>query len=161
MKVDRAGIDFIKNLEGFREKPYRDQAGVWTIGYGHTYGVTQFDPIIDIRQAEILLEEDLDPVEEYLSKPQTIGIPLTQSEFNALASFVFNLGPTRFEHSTLRSRLNLGDKRGAANQFERWVYVFDDVLGERIVSNGLLNRRKKEKELFLSSTKSLQAKAEG
>ena len=71
-----------------------------------------------------------------------VVVPLTQGRFDALVSFVFNLGVSRFEKSTLRRLLNTGDYEGAGAQFERWVYAGTEVLP------GLVKRRNAERALF-------------
>lgn len=148
MKLDFSGCEFIKKFEELRLKAYQDQRGKWTIGWGHTDGVDRWTPIINEAQAESFFREDVSMCERIVS--MTVKIELTQSEFNALVSFSFNEGVGKFHTSTLLKKLNSGDKRGAAKEFDRWIYYLDVNTGEWKVSNGLVERRRVERELFLS-----------
>jgi lysozyme len=148
MKIDELGLEFLKSLEGLKLKPYLDIARVWTIGYGHTLGVNANTPPITEEQAELLLEEDLIEPQDTLNR--LVTTTLTQSEFNALVSFVFNEGVTKFVTSTLLIKLNQGDKQGAAKEFDRWIYFRDRKTGEIQVSKSLRKRRDTEKRLFLN-----------
>lgn len=141
-KTSENGIDMIKGFESFSAKPYQDSVGVWTNGYGHTHGVMADTPPVTMEEALANLAEDLVVAERSIEKLVTVF--LTDNQFDALVSFIFNLGEGNFAHSTLRTKLNAGDYAGAAEEFERWVYAGGKKL------NGLINRRKKEKELFLS-----------
>lgn len=146
MKADKNGIEFLKSLEGLRLEPYQCTAGVWTIGYGHTWSVDEHTPKITPEQADEFLKDDLDFFEKNLTR--LIRITITQSEFNALLSFAFNVGIERIRESTLLKKLNLGDIRGAAKELDKWVYA-----GGKI-SEGLKNRREKEKALLLADFES-------
>lgn len=147
MKTSKNGINLIKQFEGCRLKAYKCPAGIWTIGYGHTGYVngksittnTTITPLM----AETLLAIDLQKFEYCINTK--VKNPLTQSAFDSLVSFVFNIGIGAFEKSTMLKLLNEGKYNLAANQFDRWVYVNGKV------SNGLRNRRKKEKALFLQN----------
>jgi lysozyme len=135
------GIDIIKKFEGLKLKAYLCPAGKPTIGYGHTYGV-KLGRTISKAEADVLLDHDyqdaLNAVEEL------IKVPLTENQLGALSSFVFNLGRGKLIGSTLRKKLNQGDYKGAAEEFDKWVYAGGVKL------NGLVARRAAEKELFLS-----------
>lgn len=133
--------DVVREFEGLRLEAYLDTGGVWTIGYGHTGEEVKRGLTIDLAQAETWLTEDLREAEGYVSKLVKVG--LTQNQFDALVSFVYNIGGTAFGYSTLLRKLNAGDYEGAANQLLRWNKDNGKVIG------GLTNRRKKERELFL------------
>lgn len=133
--------DVVREFEGLRLEAYLDTGGVWTIGYGHTGEEVRRGLTIDLAQAETWLTEDLREAEGYVSKLVKVG--LTQNQFDALVSFVYNIGGTAFSKSTLLKKLNAGDYEGAANQLLRWNKDNGKVIG------GLTNRRKKERELFL------------
>jgi lysozyme len=77
-----------------------------------------------------------------------VTVDVSQGQFDALVSFVYNVGAGAFENSTLLEKLNAGDYRGAFDEFERWNKV--TVNGEKIVSSGLVKRRRREQELFLA-----------
>ena len=141
MNISKKGIDLIKRYEGCRLKAYKCPAGVWTIGYGHTNNVRP-DDIITQDDAEELLKRDLKVHEDNVKR--VVKIALTQNQFDALVSFEYNVGYGAFANSTLLKLLNAGNYNGASKQFERWVYAGDRVL------EGLVKRRKAERELFLS-----------
>ena len=141
MNISKKGIDLIKRFEGCRLKAYKCPAGVWTIGYGHTNNVRP-DDIITQTDADELLNNDFKVHEENVKR--VVKIALTQNQFDALVSFEYNVGYGAFANSTLLKLLNAGNYNGASKQFERWVYAGDRVL------EGLVKRRKAERELFLS-----------
>lgn len=93
-------------------------------------------------EAEKLLDIDIKIKENELNK--LIKVPVTQNQYDALISFVFNLGIGNLKNSTLLRLLNQKNYKGAAQQFDRWVYAGNKVLA------GLVKRRAEEKELFLS-----------
>ena len=130
----------IKPSEGLRLKAYPDpQSGgkPWTIGYGHTKGVKKGD-ICTKDMADTWLREDIKWAEDAVN--QLAKVPLTQSQFDALVDFVFNIGRPRFALSTMLRKLNAKDYTGAAAEFARWTYR---------ALPGTLIRRDKEKEWFL------------
>lgn len=133
--------EFIKRWEGYSEVAYQDTGGVWTIGYGHTKGVKPGQRITK-EQALTYLSDDLKWVESCLAK--RVKVSLTQNQYNALCSFVYNIGETQFASSTCLKRLNAGDYVGAAEALTWWNK--DDG---RVVQ-GLVNRRADEKKLFLT-----------
>ncbi|REF27770.1 lysozyme [Xenorhabdus cabanillasii] len=144
MEISENGINKIKSYEGLRLKAYPDPAtGVepWTIGYGHTKGVVP-GQVITKQQAEVLLREDLNPI--YAVLGQCVKVPLTQGQFDALCSLIFNVGIGNFIHSTLLKKLNQGDYQEAAQEFLKW----DKVNGNKLPA--LFARRKSEQGMFLS-----------
>lgn len=143
MHISDKGLDLIKRFEGFRDTAYLCPAGVWTIGYGHTQDVKEGDTITQDK-AEELLREEVAAKYEPIVVSNTNGLELTQGQFDALVSFVYNVGAYNFEASHLLSQLKAGDIEGAAAQFERWNRAGGKVL------DGLTARRAAERELFLS-----------
>lgn len=141
MQTSESGIKFIRDHEGCVLTAYQDGGGVWTIGVGHTRGVKAGQAITKA-QADAFLADDIAPVETCIN--QSVEVALNQNQFDALASFIFNVGETAFKKSTLLKKLNAGDYRGAADQFTRWVY------DNNVFVQGLYNRRVDEKALFLS-----------
>lgn len=146
MKTSKTGIDLIKQFEGCRLKAYKCPAGILTIGYGHT-GTVNGKPItadmtITELMAETLLAIDLQKFEKCIN--DNVKKPLTQNEFDALVSFVFNIGTGAFLKSSMLKLLNSGHMPLAAGQFDRWVYAKGKVL------KGLQKRRAAEKALFLT-----------
>lgn len=147
MKTSAAGIDLIKRHEGLRLEAYLDPVGVWTVGFGHVSRQWAFQGSkITAKQAESLLRDDLKEAEENVL--ESVTADLTQSQFDALVSFVFNVGGRAFAKSTLLRKLNAGDVDGAAAEFGRWVYGTKD--GKKVRLAGLVKRRAEEASLFLS-----------
>lgn len=142
MNISDKGLKFIQSFEGFREKAYLCPAGIWTIGYGHTKNVYP-GQIISKHDATMRLLGDVSDAERIVR--QNVNVQLDQHQFDALVSFVFNLGEGNFVQSTLLKRLNTGDYAGAASQFLRW----NKADGRELP--GLTRRRRAEKELFETS----------
>ena len=142
MKISNKGKDLIKKYEGCRLEAYKCPAGIWTIGYGHTDGNVTSGTIISQEQADKLFNQDIKKFEKGVG--QMVKVIINQNQFDALVSFAFNLGLGALQNSTLLKKLNTKDYQGAANEFDRWVYGGGKKL------EGLVRRRKEEKELFLS-----------
>jgi lysozyme len=145
MSVSHAGIDLICGFEGKRLVAYDDGVGVWTIGFGTTIypngiRVKKGDTCTEA-QAKAYMAHDLKKFEQAVNGAVTVA--LNQNQFNALVSLAYNIGVGAFKRSTLLKKLNVGDYLGAANQFDVWV----NAGGKRM--QGLINRRAKEKALFL------------
>lgn len=141
-------IDLIKKHEGLRLKAYLPTSyDVWTIGYGHTSTAYE-GMVITEEKAEKLLRADLKWVRDVLAKE--VKVPLTQEQYDALASFIFNLGGTNFRTSTLLRKLNAYDYVGAADEFLRWNKQRQG--GRMVVLRGLTKRRTEERALFLEGT---------
>lgn len=137
MKATDNCIQLIKRFEGLYLKAYVCPAGVLTIGYGHTRGVKPGDEINEL-QAEIYLREDVEACEKQLNY---LTLPINQHQFDALCSFIFNLGIGNFMQSTLLKKLKAGDNT-AADEILRW-----DKSGGKVLP-GLTARRKAEYDLF-------------
>lgn len=150
MKCSKKGIDLIKSFEGGSLTAYHgkcDRAGVYTIGWGHTKGVKPGD-VITRQKAEELFNSDLEPVERTLNADLVTGRPqplVNQNQFDALCSFVFNVGSGHYLDSTLRRKVMQGDLIGAAGEFKRWIYA------DHKIAPGLIHRRDAERRLFLQS----------
>jgi lysozyme len=132
-------LNIIKEFEGCKLTSYQDVGGTWTIGYGHTKGVTETD-IISSAQAEALLVKELKQYENYVRK--LVKVPLFQYQFDALVSWTYNLGPTNLKNSTMLMLLNKGRYDLIPNEMRRWNKVNGKVL------EGLVIRRDKEARLF-------------
>ncbi len=145
MTINQAGLDLIKSFEGLRLKAYIDPVGILTVGYGHTGPDVYPGLEISKSEAEQLLADDLRKREA--SVGELVTVPLNDSEFAALVSFVFNTGVGSLKGSTLRKKLNNKDYKGAASEFPRWVY--GTVKGKKVVLPGLVRRRAQERNLFL------------
>lgn len=137
----------IEQFEGCRLHPYRDEAGVWTIGWGFTQWdgkpVTGSTAPITQAQADERLTTELTNVASQVACV-TKG-PLSDYETAALISFVYNLGIGKLATSTLLKKLNAGDRQEAADEFPKWVYAGGRVL------NGLVRRRAAERAMFLGA----------
>ena len=145
MVVSLFGIDLICGFEGLRLKAYDDGVGVWTIGFGTTIypngiRVKKGDTCTEA-QAKAYMAYDLKKFESTVNSAVTV--PLNQNQFDALVSLAYNIGTGAFSESTLVKKLNANNIRGAADQFDVWV----NAGGKRM--QGLVNRRAKEKEVFL------------
>ncbi len=141
MKTSSKGIEFIKKHEGFRARAYQCPAGVWTIGYGHTRGVKSGD-VIDKAQGERFLIQDVQTAEQEVNSH---GLIINQNQFDALVSFVFNVGVGNFSRSTLLRKLKVNSNDATISyEFSRWKYAGGKVLP------GLVKRRKEEAELYFN-----------
>ena len=139
MEMSRVGIELIKQFEGCRLKAYKDAVGVWTIGYGHTVDVKEGIEISQ-HQAEVILEVDLREYEGYINK--YVQVPLTQNQFDALVSWVYNLGVGNLRSSTMLRVLNEGKYSEVSYQIKRRNKAGGKVL------RGLIRRREAEADLF-------------
>lgn len=155
MRLSDAGLDMLKDHEGLRLNAYQDSAGVWTIGYGHTRTAKE-GMKIDVLQAEQLLRNDADVAEQ--SVRGMVVVPLSQPMYDALVSFVFNLGGSAFWSSTLLSKINAEDYESAADEFQRWVWVTRPT-GQKERLPGLEKRRAAEAEMFRSGIPSQPQKS--
>jgi len=144
-RVSRAAIELIKRFEGYRREAAQLPDGRWTIGHGHTLTARQ-GAQVSRDDAEALLLYDLIGVAHALN--EAIYAPLTQNQFDALASFAFNIGLDSFHQSAVLRRLNEGAPIQAACGMELWRKAL--VAGERIVVDALVRRRAAEKLLFLT-----------
>ncbi|QBK69604.1 lysozyme [Acinetobacter johnsonii] len=145
MVISLFGVDIICGFEGKRLAAYDDGVGVWTIGFGTTVypngiKVKKGDTCTEA-QAKAYMAHDLKKFESAVNN--TVKVPLNQNQFDALVSLAYNIGTNAFSKSTLVKKLNANDIRGAADQFDVWV----NAGGKRM--QGLVNRRAKEKEVFL------------
>lgn len=148
MNTSEKGIALIKYFEGVRAKPYRCPAGYWTVGVGHL--ITR-DKLPDtwlnreLKPDEIdeLLKKDLIKFENGVLRLLHPKQP-TQSEFDALVSFSFNLGLGCFQRSTVRSAFKRDDKKRAGEVLLKYCYAGGRKL------KGLIRRRIAEHALLMS-----------
>lgn len=139
------GVDLISGFEGTRFKAYDDGVGVWTIGTGTTVypngaKVKQGDTCTP-EQAKAYFKHDLAKFEKTVN--ESVTVPLTQNQFDALVSFAYNVGATNLSNSTLLRKLNSKDYKGAAAEFPKWNKAGGKVM------KGLVRRREAERALFL------------
>ena len=143
--TSNVGLDLIASFEGTRTKAYDDGVGIWTIGIGTTAypngtKVKKGDTCT-LDQAKSYFAHDLKRFEASVNN--LVKVPLSQNQFDALISLVYNIGQTAFSNSTLLKKLNAKDYQGAADQFPRWNKSGGKVL------KGLVRRRDAEQALFL------------
>lgn len=140
MTTSQKGIDLIKEFEGCVLKAYKCPAGVWTIGYGTTQGINP-NMVITQAQAETFLKRDIKPVERFLNG---MCINYTQRQFDALTSWIYNLGIGAFKSSTMYKYIVARRKDvEIADQMVRWV----NSGGKPLL--GLKRRRVAEANMFL------------
>ena len=145
MKISPLGLALIKYYEGYRTTPYRCAAGKITVGYGHVIGdglqlPDEWNRTFSLGEIDELLRTDLARFEQGVSRYCTVH--LTQSQFDAIVSFSFNLGLGVLQRSTFRRKLNRGDKE-AGRSLLRYNMAGGKVL------NGLTKRRNDEYKLFM------------
>jgi lysozyme len=158
MNVSPKACEVIRHHEGVRYRPYRCPAALWTIGVGHVLYPEQAKiPMVErmnfpLRpednrvwtkdEVDAILKADLARFEKGVAT--YCPVPLTQGMFDALVSFSFNVGLGTLQRSTLRSKLNRGDKAGAAEELLKYCMAGGKIL------KGLQNRRIDERAMFLS-----------
>jgi lysozyme len=166
MKVSKAGEDLMHFFEGYRNKPYRCSAAIWTVGWGHAmyadqlrlpnvrkegytgllrsdYQLKEGDNRVWTKEELVeLFKVDINSFERGVLRlsPNLAG---HQSKFDAVVSFAYNAGLGNYQRSTIRMKVNRGDWEGAADAFMSWTKA-----GGKEVA-GLVKRRKAEKALFL------------
>jgi len=137
--INAAGLALVRAYEGLGLEAYRDTSGVWTIGYGHTRGIGPGDSI-STERAEQFLETDLMEAERAVAA--LVKVPLTDNQFSALVSFVFNAGEMAFAKSTLLRKLNEGGYGLVPACLKSWIFDNGRVLP------GLVKRRAAEATLW-------------
>lgn len=154
MRISDKGKSQIKLNEGCRLKSYQDKKGVWTIGYGHTKGVTAGMQCTQ-EQAEAWFNDDIEVFADVISKH--IKVHLLQHQYDALLDFAFNVGESQFKTSTLLKLVNQGDFANAAEEFSKWRYITlikkdqdGNKVKYKVVDHGLENRRAYQRAQFTS-----------
>src|SRR3990167_2364264 len=143
MNISEVGLELIRKYEGCKLSAYADPGtggAPWTIGFGHTGHDVYPGLHITQEQADEFLKMDIVWVEKCLSN--SVKIEITQNQYDALCSFVYNLGCAALGKSTLLAKLNAGDDEGAAQEFLKWTRANGRILA------GLVARRKSEMEVF-------------
>lgn len=141
MKASVDAYELIKQFEGLRLKAYLCPAGIWTIGYGHTSGVSP-NSFITIQEADEYLHRDVATIEMQLNK---LNLILRQCQWDAIVSFVFNVGIGNFKSSTLLAKIRINpEDNSIMDEFLRWVYANGKVM------KGLQKRRLAEMKLYFS-----------
>lgn len=140
MQISLAGLNHIKGWESFKQNVYLDAGGKATIGYGHLILPYESFSTITEKEAVLILVNDLSSAENSVNN--AVKVPLTQNQYDALVSFVFNVGGGAFRRSTLLKKINSGQFSAAKTEFLKWVKA-----GGRTVT-GLVNRRIADAKLF-------------
>lgn len=141
MKASVDAYELIKQFEGLRLEAYLCPAGIWTIGYGHTSDVSP-NSFITIQEADEYLHRDVAAIEMQLNK---LNLSLRQCQWDAIVSFVFNIGIGNFKASTLLAKICINpDDNSIIDEFLRWVYANVKVM------RGLQKRRLTEMKLYFS-----------
>ena len=144
LDISANGRDTIVFFEGRKNRAYKD-AGGYSIGVGHFIKPGEEwlrTATLTDAQIDEIFEEDIDWV--IASIDNNVTVPITQNMFDALCSFIFNVGPSNFKSSTLLKKINMYDYVGAADEFNKWIYSGGKQL------TALINRRAKERALFLT-----------
>lgn len=147
MKLSDNGFTLLGELEGIVLRPYKDSVGIPTIGIGSTYyedgtKVKMTDKAITKERAIQLAKNVVKSFEEQVNK--SILLPMTQNQFDAMVLLCYNIGKSGFARSSVVRNFNLGNIQKAADSFLLW-----NKAGGKVVK-GLVNRRNKERSLFLS-----------
>jgi lysozyme len=143
LELSQKGMSTVQYYEGLRLQPYAEVRGRYAIGYGHHVKQGEdYSKGITKKQADALLRKDLRNASN--SVVELVNVPVSQGQYDALVSFVFNVGPSNFAGSTLLKKLNSGDYEGAAREFQKWTKAGKP--GKTLP--GLVARRHAEKDLF-------------
>lgn len=148
MQLSEDGLKFLKDKEGVRNNVYDDGAGYLTVGVGHKltnqelehYQLGAFVPDC---QVDAWLRKDIEVAEQCVNN--WVVIPVTQTGFDMLVSFVYNVGCEAFKKSTLLRQLNRGRIKETSEEFKRWVYSNKKRMA------GLVTRRAEEAKKFLDA----------
>ena len=139
--ITKSTFNFITGFEGKRNKAYRDPKGLWTIGVGHLIKTDEqylLHATLTDEQVEELFKSDLKWCDEAVN--ESVRVPLTQNQYDALYSLCFNIGETNFKKSTVVKKINENDLKGAADAILMW--------NKPAV---LQKRRERERALFLGA----------
>lgn len=158
LQQSRLGLELIQVGESRVLTPYKDVAGLWTIGWGHLITTNEAaSGTINIKSVAVPYVNGLTPeqCDDLLAQDcgkaisaikNNVRVPMYQREYDALISFVFNVGPGGIATSTLRKVLNAGDYEGVPGQMRQWNKI--TVNGQKVVSKGLNNRRAHEIKMW-------------
>lgn len=139
MKISQEGLSLIKKFEGCELEAYKCAAGVLTIGYGSTKDVKEGDTLTQ-EEADKLLLKDVEVFETAVN--DAVEVSMSQSQFDALVSWTFNLGSGSLNSSTMLKKLNNQEYDEVPSQIKRWNKAGGKVL------QGLIRRREAEALLY-------------
>lgn len=148
-----AAVHFVELREGFVDHPYRDQAGLWTIGFGRRIDNGRHPPVTRDEE-EAWLFDRVDAILDQVRSDITVA-GMNQDQHVALASLCYNIGWGACERSELFRMINAGEPVGEIiREWLSWDHIHRN--GERIVSRGLSRRRAQEVGLYFFGTSDLQ-----
>jgi len=145
LTLSAGGVAFIQQSEGTRLTAYDDSLGIQTICTGHTKGVVKGQKA-SLGQCEQWLKEDASEAGKCVAR--YTSVPLTQSQYDALVSFTFNLGCGAYKNSTLLKKINADQCLAAGKEFLKWDKGRKN--GKLSPMAGLTKRRQVESEMFIS-----------
>ena len=152
LTISETGLKLIKAFEGYRPVDRELISGQRIVGYGHRL-YSEDAMVMSKSEAETTLRSDLEPFEDMINSE--VHAPLTQSQFDALCSFAFNIGPKAFLQSDTLRAINNGRPLDAANGLDIWRKA--EIDGKIYVIDALMRRRTAEKALFLRTERSVPA----
>ncbi len=142
MKASQQAYNLIREFEGLRLQAYQCPSGIWTIGYGHTTNMAP-NTVISQLQANLLLQEDIAQCERTLNR---YNLALTQNMYDALISFIYNVGSGNFHRSALLSKIKANPYDSSiSDEFLKWIHSKGKSLA------GLQRRRMAEMKLYFSN----------
>ncbi|AWD90198.1 lysozyme [Dickeya phage Sucellus] len=149
LRFSEESMLLIGDAEGCRKDVYKCPANLWTIGIGHTGGVTALAKNASNEQIAEWFAEDLINAQNCIEQnvESRIKTELTQGMFDAIGSFIFNIGCGKFIKSTMFKMIIDKDNLEACNQLQRWVYAGKEILP------GLVERRSKERIMCIRGLK--------
>ena len=149
-ETSASGLNLIKKFEGLhRVQPdgmvsaYRCPAGVWTLGFGSTYGVKSGTKWT-VQECEDRLREDVKKFEAAVKRK--VNVPLSQGQFDSLVSWAYNLGEGNLASSTMLKKLNKGEYEEVPSEMMKWNKA--RVSGVLQPLAGLTRRRAAEAAVF-------------
>ncbi|MEP4053347.1 MAG: lysozyme [Litorimonas sp.] len=152
LTISETGLKLIKAFEGYRPVDRELITGQRIVGYGHRL-YSEDAIMMNKGEAEAVLRSDLEPFEDMINSE--VHAPISQSQFDALCSFAFNIGPKAFLQSDTLRALNNGRPLDAANGLDIWRK--SEIAGKTYVVDALMRRRTAEKALFLRTERDLSA----
>ncbi|PKF50912.1 lysozyme [Enterovibrio nigricans] len=148
LKTSEPGLAHVANLEGCRSQAYQCSANTWTTGIGHTSGVKEGETVTNQEIANNFVS-DIAHAERVVNASLTK--PVTQSQYDVMVSFVFNLGEGNFKQSTMLKLFNQGKPAQACEQLMRWVYVSGKNCNDpKSNCKGIVTRRQIERDACLN-----------
>ncbi len=157
--TSQSGLDLIAEFEGWVPRAYNDPVGYCTIGFGHLIQRSPCDDSIPEEfKGEITRERGFELMRGHLVGVETtikgsVEYATLQHQFDALSSFIYNIGDTNFRNSTLLAKLNVGDLVGVSLEWPRWRFAAGQELP------GLVRRREAELDMFFDGARPVQAAA--